>query len=243
MHAVSWVMGACVLFACPAVADEQPTLDELLNLEPPAGAEVPADSDTASPTDDIAAPDVDLPVDADLEDALTQDQINENFAQAVREMAEVTRQLDQRDAGLSTQRLQQRILDRLQQLIDAASQASPPPSGGGSGQPQPGNQDNTQNQPGQGQQGQQPQPGQGQRPQPGAAQPGGAQPNQGEFSPGSVGPVEPDAKSLDELRSEWGALPPRLRDELSDGLDEPYSPVYRAATERYYRRLAEEAGR
>lgn len=225
----------------PALAQDQPTLDELLNLDPPA-----TDSDDPKPEAESASPELDLPPNAELEEMLTAESLTENFAQAVAEMAEVTRQLDQRDPSLATQRLQQRILNRLEQLIDAASQSSPPPPGGagqGGGQPQAGNQDNTQNQPGQGQsqQGQQPQPGQGQGQGQAAASAGGE--NQGQFSPGQVGPVEPETKSLDELRSEWGALPPRLRDELSDGLDEPYSPVYRAATEDYYRRLAEEAGR
>ncbi|MEM8739616.1 MAG: hypothetical protein AAGG38_14230, partial [Planctomycetota bacterium] len=64
----------------------------------------------------------------------------------------------------------------------------------------------------------------------------------GGFSPGQVGPVAPGSGPMEEVRREWGDLPARLRDELSNGLDEPYSPVYRDLTEAYYRRLAEEAG-
>ena len=41
-------------------------------------------------------------------------------------------------------------------------------------------------------------------------------------------------------RAKWGNLPDRLRDALSQGLDEPYSQLYRSLTERYYKALAED---
>jgi len=76
---------------------------------------------------------------------------------------------------------------------------------------------------------------------PAAGSPGSNASNGG-FSPGQVGPAGPaEAGPLREVRTEWGALPPRLRDELSNGLDEPFSPVYRRQTEAFYRRLAEDA--
>ena len=63
---------------------------------------------------------------------------------------------------------------------------------------------------------------------------------EGEAEPRSV-PVQPGVEggSLEELRHEWGNLPPRLRDELNEGVSEQFSPVYRRQTEEYYRRLAE----
>ena len=38
----------------------------------------------------------------------------------------------------------------------------------------------------------------------------------------------------------WGNLPPRLRDELLQGLEDRFSPLYRDLTELYYQRLAED---
>jgi hypothetical protein len=45
---------------------------------------------------------------------------------------------------------------------------------------------------------------------------------------------------MESVREGWGGLPPRLRDELSEGLGEEFSPVYESLTESYYRRLAEQ---
>ncbi|MEM8782482.1 MAG: hypothetical protein AAGE65_06440 [Planctomycetota bacterium] len=222
-----------LLKAGPASAD--PTLDELLGLEPSAPAEpTPSSADGPPPTvaDDVA-------------DTLQGPTLTESFALAVAEMTEVTERLDATQTGLPTRRLQQRVLDRLDQLIAAAA-ASPPPSSSSSessGQGQPRDGDNQQNQPGQGQEGQ---PGNNQQAAGQSAQAATGQSNassDGAFSPGSAQDPQTAEQSLDEMRSEWGALPPRLRDALTDGLDEPYSPIYRDATEAYYRRLAEEAGR
>ena len=74
------------------------------------------------------------------------------------------------------------------------------------------------------------------------SQPQGQDPNAGSVSPGSVAGVGDTQKPLEELKQEWGQLPPRLREELSEGLGERFSPIYRLMTEAYYRRLAEEAG-
>lgn len=232
------LLSASLVVAGFTSADE-PSLDELLGLEPaPAENEI---NDTPSP----AEPEAPNQVTDRVVETLEGPALTESFEFAVAEMTQIADQLEADDTGLPTRRLQQRVLDRLDQLIDAASSAPPPPSGG-SGQPQgqgqPRDGDNDQNQPGQSPQGQN---AQGNRPGQGQAQTqsdaGGE--NDGDFSPGSAQDPEAAERSLDEVRREWGALPPRLRDALSDGLDEPYSPVYRDATEAYYRQLAEEAGR
>ena len=230
MRSLSWLFAVALMagFAPVWGAGAEPTLDELLGIS----GDEEAESTEADSPESLEGESDESAVDPELGEAITRDDPVEAFDLAVQEMSEVTERLDAEDTGLPTQRLQQRILDRLDQVIAAAS-SSPPPSGGGSSSPR--NADNAQNQPGQ--QGQQP----GQRPGQAHGEPSGNQPNAGQFSPGQVGPVEPEAKSLDELRTEWGSLPPRLRDELSDGLEEPYSPVYRTVTERYYQRLAEEA--
>ena len=226
--AVLWCVGSGVAFA-----QDQPTLDELLDLAP-----TPRPVEDTTPIESPRAADDDPAVDG-MKEQLSGEQLADAFAQAVADMDRVAERLEVRDdPGLDTQRLQESILERLDQLIEAAQQqqqSSSSSSGSGSGQSS--NQDSSAQNAGQ-QDGQQPgDPGQ----QPGAAQAGGASENPGEFSPGAVGPINPGQGAIDELRQEWGALPPRLRDELSNGLDEPYSPVYRELTEAYYRRLAEEA--
>ncbi len=230
----SVVMACALVAAVGAVAQSEPSLDELLGLDPTPAVTGDANTDAAADVRSAAE---------EVAGVLQGPALSESFEFAVAEMMQVAVQLEATEVGLPTQRLQQRILDRLDQLVAAAS-SSPPPSssGSGQGQPQPRDGDNQQNRPGQGQAGQPGdanQPGQGEQ----AMQPGGSAPSGGGFSPGSAQDPGAAEKSLDEMRSEWGALPPRLRDALSDGLDEPYSPVYRDATEAYYRRLAEEAGR
>ncbi|MEM1446257.1 MAG: hypothetical protein AAGF84_09395 [Planctomycetota bacterium] len=233
---VRWTGMVCIVAGASALANE-PSLDELLGLEPssetpPSEAETPTD-----PNEDPAS------VTGEITETLQGPSLTENFELAVAEMTEITEQLDATETGLPTQRLQQRVLDRLDQLIAAAASSPPPPSSGSgsSGQGQPRDGDNQQNQPGEGEEGQQgnaQQPGQGQQ----ASQGQSNSPSEGAFSPGSAQDPETGERSLDEVRSEWGVLPPRLRDALTDGLDEPYSPIYRDATEAYYRQLAEEAG-
>ena len=57
---------------------------------------------------------------------------------------------------------------------------------------------------------------------------------------GGRGDVRNEDLSMKDLREgEWGNLPPRLRDELAESLSETFNPVYRAATEAFYRRIAE----
>lgn len=240
---VSW-RGLALAFACAGFASaNEPSLDELLGLEPEQTASSTSD-DATNTTDASASPTPETStVTGEITETLQGPTLTENFELAVAEMTEITEQLDATETGLPTQRLQQRVLDRLDQLIAAAS-SSPPPPGSGSGSPgqgQPRDGDNQENQPGQngqGQPGNAPQPGQGEQ----ASQGQSNSPSEGGFSPGSAQDPETQERSLDEIRSEWGALPPRLRDALTDGLDEPYAPIYRDATEAYYRRLAEEAG-
>ena len=55
-------------------------------------------------------------------------------------------------------------------------------------------------------------------------------------------PIDPEGQdsAIEQLRKEWGILPPRVREELSDGLRERFSPLYRRMTEAYYKALAEQ---
>lgn len=211
----------CLITGFPAFAqDRQPTLDELLDIEPANPAVTPE-------PDPII---VELPA----------ENPGDTFAQAVAEMDRVSLRLGRQfDPGIETQRLQEDILAKLDRVIAAAKQQQSSSSSGSSSSSSSSarQQDSGSEQMAQ-QQGSQPgqQPGEGQV----DAQTNGNSASQGAASVGTVNDPGAEERSIDELRTEWGNLPPRLRNELSEGLSERFSPVYRDLTEAYYRRLAEE---
>ena len=226
---LEWTVALLIvsMFAIPTVAsDSQPTLDELLDL----------------PTEEKQQSADESDITRDIEKALSYEDAADAFKQAVNEMGDVAERLGQRqDPGINTQRMQEDILKKLDQIIAAAKQQQQQQSSSSSSsssqqqqsrQQDSGSQQQAQQQPGQQQQ-QGKQQGQQQR------QPGQSDQNTGEFSPGSVGDEVAPSRPMEELRREWGNLPPRLRDELSEGLREKFSPMYRRLTERYYRGLAE----
>ena len=216
----------------PAAA--QPSLDELLDLAPPPEAG-PNETPAAAEPDDPAAVDLSdlagrLDPPADAGDA---------FRQALTRMDDAAGLLADAPAGLPAARAQQEVLALLDQVLAAAS--PPPGGGGGSGDP-----------------GEAPEPSDGDRPegepQPGAPAPAGpasapgapaptpgTSASTGDPSRGAAAAFEGGGGPLDATRTGWGGLPARLRDELTDGLDEPFSPAYREATEDYYRRLSQQA--
>ncbi|MBL4591942.1 MAG: hypothetical protein JKY96_08285 [Phycisphaerales bacterium] len=157
----------------------------------------------------------------ELDRALSQQEAGEAFAQAVTLMDQVAKQIgDDSDLGLDTQRIQQSILDKLDKVIESAN-SNP----GSSGSPSSSQQSADQAQPDQ-QQSQQ------QSPDPSGtgdqqSTPPGLQ--EGELAdapaPGAAG---------------WGSLPKRIRDTLTQGLNDTYSELYRTLTEEYYRALAED---
>lgn len=247
----------------PESADE-PSIDELLGLD----EDKPADEDQPDKPADDDLDDTDPELTRDLDKALTGKQAADQFAQAIEEMEEVAIRLaDEADPGIDTQRLQDEIILKLEQIIASAekskSKQKPKP---GQGKPQEGKPRDADKQQGQ-QQGEKPgekpgeksgeKPGdqQGQKPgeKPGDQQGQGDQPGdqQGEKpgqqaggqqsgQNGSQGSVRNEELSMKDLREgEWGNLPPRLRDELAESLSENFNPVYRAATEAFYRRIAE----
>lgn len=209
----------------PPVREEEeeapPSLDDLLEIE---GAE--GDSDAAIAESDRR----------DLDAALAEEKPADAFKAAVRDMLISTELLeDRRDTGLGTQRIQQRIIDRLQAMIDSASRQQQPQPQPQSGQSQsqqqqdPGRQQQPQDQEGRQQQEQRPQDQQG-------AQDGS-----------SVQPPPPETAdlegALDGAGIEWGGLPPRMRELISQGTRDRVSEMYRSLTEAYYRRMAEEGNR
>lgn len=152
--------------------------------------------------------------------------------EAVQQMSDVSRLLrEAHDTSLDTQRQQEQIISKIEQMIAAAKQQQQQQSSSSSSSQQQRQQDSGTSQ----MQSQAQSQGQ-------SSQPQGNEPSQGGPSPGSVNAVGETQEPIEELKREWGQLPPRLRDELTEGLDERFSPVYRLMTEAYYRRLAEQAG-
>ncbi len=216
--------------AKPAAKEGEPSLDELLGLEKPAGAK---EKDAKTPAAKPPAPKPRVDV-AEPEEAA-----GDQFSKAILEMKQSADLLGRdRDASASTQRVQQRVIDRLDQLITLAEQQQ-------QDQNKKKQQQKKQNQ-------QQQDTGQKQNAQQKQNQPGqqdqANQQNQstqaskkeatrtGQEQKAQVGEVP-----LVEKLAEWGNLPPRLRKELLQGREDRFSDLYRNLTERFYKRLAEDA--
>lgn len=243
---------------------EEPSIDDLLGLDD----EEPGDKEEPDEPDPDDKDETDPKLTRDLDKALTGKQAADQFAQAIEEMEEVAIRLgEESDPGIDTQRMQDQIILKLEQIIASAektkSQQKPKP---GQGKPQdqarqadkqqgqqPGEQQGEKpgEKPGE-QQGEKPgdkpgnkpgdKPGQqqGEQPGEGEGQQQGDKPGQQSGQNGSRGSVRNEELSMKDLREgEWGNLPPRLRDELAESLSETFNPVYRAATEAFYRRIAE----
>ena len=206
----------------PDPQDEQEetpaTLDELLGLEEDASdrnAEEAAERESED----------------ELQRKLDEAEIGDVFAKAVEKMLISADLLDQSfDPGLGTQRVQEDILRKLDQLIDFAKRqqgmSSSSSSSSSSSQQQP--KDPSQD------------PGRRQRDQQSGSQRqnGPADDSQAkDLPPGQTGDI---GTILEETRSEWGHLPPRIRDQLLQGRREKYSSLYERLTREYYQRLAEE---
>ncbi|RNC80563.1 MAG: hypothetical protein ED559_01780 [Phycisphaera sp.] len=211
LHAVSL---AALIAATGAHAqpedDPLPTLDELLGLN---NEDDTADEESAERTD---------ATDAELDRQLDTDKpIADEFLEAVGLMREsATRLSGQTDTGVVTQRLQEDILRRLDELIDKAGEQSSSSSSSSSEQEQQ------------------------QRQQPNQQSRDENQSNINENQDTTNPPGGQDARlgaqaTLDGAR--WGNLPARLRDALLQGSSDSYSSLYKSMTETYYRRLAEEA--
>ncbi|MDG2021457.1 MAG: hypothetical protein P8J59_05865 [Phycisphaerales bacterium] len=201
----------------PVAPSDPPSLDDLLEIE--------GESDSGA-AESAAEAERQQSLDA----ALAEQEPDQAFRAAVTEMLQsVDRLRDQQATGLGTQRLQERIVDRLQVLIDSAKkqQQQQQSSSSSSQQQDPGRRSEGEPQDQQQQQ--------------------GSQRNEGEAQDGTSNqPPEPDSADLegvlDESRIEWGGLPPRVRDLITQGMRDQVSQLYRSLTEAYYRRMAEEAG-
>jgi len=208
------VLMMVVASLCAVVrADGTPTLDDLLNIKPVNPLKQPITDDT---------------VQEQLREALTMDQAADEFQQAVKDMRVVSERLgSDLDAGLDTQRRQKSIIEKLNQVIAAAQSQCKSSSSSSSSSSQKQDRSAQNNSTQRNQQQANGRNTQGEN----TGQTGGkSEAKQGE----AVSPIE-------QHRSEWGNLPQRLRDELVQGTEERFSPVYDDLTKAYYRRLAEEA--
>lgn len=213
------ICGGVMAHAQPAVTDtprghagpsstELPSLDEALGLQPSGDARA-VDS-------------------ADLQQALSREQLDDLLAQAAELMNRTGERLaSAADPGLPTQRLHAETIVKLDQLINEIesqqqSQSKPKPK------PKPNQQQ--QGQPNQQQQ-QQQQQNQAQQ-----------QANQA-ANRDQAGPARQDGQ-LNSVQTagaaNWGNLPPHVRDALRQGLSDKFSSMYQQLTEQYYKRLAEE---
>lgn len=191
---------ACGQDSPTQVPSRVPSLDELLGLE-----EADQTADTSQ-----------------IDQALSAEQAGEAFSQAVDLMADAADRLDgAQDAGLTTQRMQEEIIRKLEQVIESAQQNQGNNSSSGASS---SSSSSPQQQPNQQSQQQSPSSGNGEPTD--SSTPGGSD---------QVG-----SNDFAGARARWGNLPERLRDALSQGLDEPYSQLYRTLTERYYKALAED---
>ena len=190
--------------------DAPPSLDDLLGLETDE-----SDADEAAR----------LESERELQRRLDEKEINDAFLVALDRMATSAKRLGELfDTGLATQRIQEDILAKLDQLIDRAKRMQAQISASRSSSAQ-----NSQSQ----------NPGQ-RRNQANNSQRRDGTPQdsqEGDPPPRQEGDIQ---TILQEVGVEWGNLPERLRQELQQGRNDKFSSMYRRLTEEYYKRLAEE---
>jgi hypothetical protein len=198
----------------------QPTLDELLGLDPAK----PGAGEKKDQEQPPAAPD---PSRTALERRLTAREVSEQFQQAVQLMGETADRLSvSRDTGIETQRLQSEIIRKLDMLIQSAEQQQQQQQRSRSSQ-RDGKSDQSENQPA--------------RPQPAPVPNQTSNPEEFRDPPAGTDPqLNPQIAARGAA---WGNLPERVRDALLQGNADQYSSRYKAWTEAYYRRLAEEGNR
>jgi hypothetical protein len=188
-----------------------PSLDELLGLDGDAAAEKVSEEKGKD----------------ELERRLNEEEIGSAFGEAIAQMGRAAAQLEEHfDTGLGTQRVQEDILKKLDDLLEAAKQQQQQQGSSSSSSSSPSPQPS----PEPGKQGQRPQPGEQRNPSPNSSQEGDPPPMQ----QGDINTM------IEEQRSEWGNLPQRVREMLLQGREEKFSSLYEQLTREYYRRLAED---
>jgi hypothetical protein len=151
---------------------------------------------------------------------------NRRLLDVSRWMREVQTQLVKKDAGATTQKMQQRIIADLERMIDDARKQGQCQPGGkqqGSGSRTPAGTANTQ-------------------PKQGGSNQNTPNPTEANITarlgkPGSVVSTAETRKTIAEF---WNRLPERVRGPLIQLSDEDFLPEYQGLIEDYFRRLSEE---
>ena len=235
----------------PPAKPEGKTLDELLGIPPAAGkggerSEGKADDKPADGSDAGPKPDDGLTeAKQRLERGLSEAEVDSLLRQALAGMeSSVARLAKQTDSGLGTQRVQEDVVAKLDQLIEEAKRRSKQGQKGSKSSSSSSSSSSSQSKqsagdkpgdPQQGKVGDSKSRGDGQR----KTSAHGAKEGDG---PPPIDP-EKDQAALDETQAEWGALPERVRDLIRQGARDRVASIYQRLTQEYYRRMAEEASR
>jgi len=229
----------------PTMADKPPSLDEALGL-----GDGGKQSDTTTDASELQR---------SLDGAKPRDILNS----AIDDMKHSAQLLEANDSGISTRRVQESVVRKLDELIATAQRMKQQQSQ--QGQESQGQQSQGQSGKGKnqgkdqgakdgkdGQDGKKPEPGENGQPRGGRDgkqdQDGadGKRRKDGDATsnePPEQGDPTMNSAQFDEARAEWGRLPPRVREAVRQGLRDPMSAAYRQLTQDYYRRLAEEPKR
>jgi hypothetical protein len=233
-------------------ASEGKTLDELLGLPGAAKAHEtkPGGQEKANPAESGGSGDPALDeAKRRLERGLNEAELDSLLKQALAGMqASAMRLSEATDTSLTTQRVQEDVVAKLDQLIEEAKRRSKSgqckSSGSSSGEKagQAKQQANA---------GKKPSDSDGQKPGEsktranGDKDKKGARNGEGNKEGESPSPVDPadEQAGLDETQAEWGALPERVRDLIRQGSRDRIASIYQRLTQEYYRRMAEDASR
>ncbi|MDA1007632.1 MAG: hypothetical protein O2800_01320 [Planctomycetota bacterium] len=202
------------------------TLDELLGIAgEPSSATVPENNN-------------------DLSQALSDEKPLDTLRRARVLMDSSSSALSRADLSVSTQRLQENAIKLLDAMIQDAQRRQQ--QGQGSGQQSQSQQQPQQGESAQPQQSNDPGDRQGSKQAKSNERDGDAKrsdegSNKDGAPPPSDGTVVDADGALETDRIEWGSLPPRIREVLRQGLRERMSTPYRAWTEAYFRRIAEDS--
>lgn len=230
-HSYAWpiwcVVGLSVLTTHAAMGqhaddgNELPSLDDLLGIDTHKSDEHSNDSQDTQ-TDTIGHT---RPHTQELDRLLSGKEIVDALTKAIDLMDRSARRLgDEMDPGIATQRMQQRVLDQLDRLIaDAQNRSSQSNPSSSKSQSNAQKQNQSTRQPS----------------QQSKSQHAGNKENNGQVNPPASSKASLKAAQAADLAT-WGQLPARLRDALLQGSSDSFSATYKALTEAYYKKLAEE---
>lgn len=213
--------------------DTAPSLDDLLldDLDNQLLDDLPPATDREDPS--AAAQDDQSGLQTELDRMLLEqlgegedlgEESSDPLASIARQMRTVEQLIAQRNTSENTQRIQQRIIEDMEALIDELKKKCSGGQCNNNGPKQPG--------------------------KPSDGNKAGSGENQGSNRPAEdstdrVGAATKDGAELERLermlKSVWGHLPPKVREQMQNGNLEQFLPKYQELIEDYYKRLATDA--